>query len=628
MFSQFSSQRLLFFLVFYSVLSLPLSAQQAGSAQTDIKTIELNIPAPPPAWALWERQLLDQLYPAAREFVAKYTNPDGTLIWRDEWPGMDGSDDGYESFYNFPLYAALGGPMAIDSLARFLWEGVTRQFTGYGQVYDEFDAGYDWMHHGESYTYFYFFGLTNPKDRKFRARALKFADLYVEEKYGNYDPKLKIIRSPLTGSKGPRFVNTAEDWVTHRPILANYLLPYEDIPNVASSAAWNDDDKFPFILQALNERMMRGDVPLNLAATSMILNAYMYTGDEKYKTWVEEYVGAWMERVQENNGFLPDNVGLGGRVGEHLNGKKWGGYYGWRWPHGLQNQLEATVIGAGNALLVSGDSSFLQLPRSVIKLVEDQAKEENGRLLVPYRFDDRGWWDYRPMRPKYPSHLWFISRDPADWERAKRLTDPDQWNHTSYNKGKGDSENTASWMGFLEGKNPNFPTEILEANYREALKRLQMIREDQTTPDEQDVHHFFQRNPLILEGLIQLMLGAPNHIYHGGLLHTSVRYFDPEKKRPGIPSDVAALVERITSKSVTLKLVNLHPTEARSVIIQGGMFGEHRIDRVRQVVHYPYQFYTVDKKFFEVKLSPGAIGQLELDLTRFANRPSYDFPWD
>jgi hypothetical protein len=232
------------------------------------------------------------------------------------------------------------------------------------------------------------------------------------------------------------------------------------------------------------------------------------------------------------------------------------------------------------------------------------------------------------MRPKYPSHLWFISRTPAEWERAKRLTDPGKWNHTSYNKGKGDSENTASWMGFLEGKNPDFPAEILEANYREALKRLQMIREDQTTPDEQDVHHFFQRNPVILEGLVQLMLGAPNHIYHGGLLHTSVRYFDPENKRPGIPADVAALVERITSKSVTLKLVNLHPVEARSVIIQGGMFGEHRIDRVRQVVHYPYQFYTVDHKLFEVKLAPGAVGQLELDLTRFANRPSYDFPWD
>ena len=591
------------------------------------KVIQLKEQAPPPEWALWERFLMDALYPAAMEFVRKYTTDDGTLIWRDEWPGMDGSDDGYESFYNFPLYSALGGPMALDSLARHLWEGVTRQFTAYGQVHDEFDAGYDWMHHGESYTYLYFFGLTDPKNQAFKERSLKFAALYMDPKYGNYDPEHKLIRSPLNGSKGPRFVNTAEDWVTHRPILANYLLPYEDIPGIDSSAAWNDDDKFPLILQAMNDRMMKGDVPLNLAATSLMANAYMYTGQTKYKEWIEDYTQAWIRRVAENDGFLPDNVGLSNKVGEHTGGKKWGGYYGWRWPHGLPNQMEATVIGAGNAYLVSGDDSYLSLPKSVIKLVEQQKKSEEGKTLVPYRFDDRGWWDYRPMRPKYPTHLWYISRQQEDWERAKRLTDPEKWHNTQYRKGKGDSENTAPWMGYLEGENPDYPVEILRANYGEVQRRLQMIREDASLPDDQDVHHWLQRNPVILEGLVQLMLGAPNHIYHGGLLHTSLRYFDPANDRPGIPPDVAALVKRITSKSVTVELVNLHPSEKRQVLIQGGMFGEHQIERVRQVMHYPYQFYTIGKPHFQVELGPGAVGQLEIDLRRFQNVPSYRFPW-
>lgn len=616
--------------IFLSLL-LGYGFQYIASAQSTpispIKTISLTEPGAPPSWALWERQLLDFLYPAAQEYLAKYTKPDGTLIWREEWPGMDGSDDGYESFYNFPLYSALGGPMELDSIARHLWEGVTRQFTEYGQVYNEFDAGYDWMHHGESYTYLYFFGLTDPTNEVFKNRSLKFAELYRDPAFGNYDPKLKIIRSPLNGSKGPRFVNTAEDWVTHRPILANYLLPYEDIPGIESSADWNNDDRFPFILDALNTRMMKGDVPLNLASTSMMLNAYMYTGDEKYKKWVVEYTQTWILRVEEHEGFLPDNVGLSGKVGENMGGKKWGGYYGWRWPHGLLNQMEATVIGASNAYLVSGDSSFLSLPKAVIELVEGQGKTENGQLLVPNRFDDRGWWDYRPMRPKYPTHLWYISREAEDWKRAKRLTEPDKWNNTLYKKGKGDSENTAPWMGFLEGKNPDFPVEMLRANYEEVLHRLNMIREDETLPDDQDVHHFFQRNPVILEGLVQLMLGAPNHIYHGGLLNTSVRYFDPANKRPGIPQDVAALVKRITSKSITLELANLHPTESRKVIIQGGMFGEHQIKRVRQVIDYPYQFYTIDNAFFELDLGPGAVGELEIDIKRFVNTPSYRFPW-
>jgi hypothetical protein len=37
---------------------------------------------------------------AGEFFVKRYIREDGTLIWRDEWPGMDGSDDGYERFFN------------------------------------------------------------------------------------------------------------------------------------------------------------------------------------------------------------------------------------------------------------------------------------------------------------------------------------------------------------------------------------------------------------------------------------------------------------------------------------------------------------------------------------------------
>jgi hypothetical protein len=281
-------------LTFFTVISSAFCQESINIP--NLKSIPYNTPAPPPEWALLQRHLMSALYPAAMEFVQKYTREDGSLIWREEWPGMDGSDDGYESFYNFPLYYALGGgPKELDVLSRKLWEAVTRQFTGYGQVYNEFDAGYDWMHHGESYTNFYFFGLADPRDEKMKERAIKFAEMYMDDgtEKSNYDEELKLIRSPLTESLGPRFKNTAEDWVTHRPILANYPLPYDDIPGVESSKDWNNDDKFPFILEAINERMMKGDVPLNLAATSMMLNAYMYTGNKKYKNWVLEYVEAY-----------------------------------------------------------------------------------------------------------------------------------------------------------------------------------------------------------------------------------------------------------------------------------------------------------------------------------------------
>ncbi|WP_154854449.1 hypothetical protein [Cyclobacterium xiamenense] len=601
-------------------------------SQTDsvpLKSVPYGTSAPPPEWALLQRHLMDALYPAAMEFVDKYTLPDGRLKWRTEWPGMDGSDDGYESFYNFPLYYALGGPEEIDALSRKLWEGVTRQFTEYGQIVDEFDAGYDWMHHGEAYTNFYFFGLADPTDKKMRERALKFAALYFDDgtDSSNFDSSLKIIRSPLNGSLGPRMVNTAEDWVTHRPILSNYPLPYDDIPTVSSGKAWNDDEKFALILDALNERMMKGDVPLNLAATSLMLNAFMYTGDERYKTWVLDYVSAWMGRVEENGGIIPDNVGLSGQIGEHMNGNWWGGYYGWKWPHGVRNKLEATTIGASNAYLVSGDDRYLALPNSVIEAISKEGRIENGKKLLPHRYDQRGWYDFRPLQAMYPTHIWYMSRKKEDWDRVMELVDPNEMRELNYVKGKGEERNTATWIGYLAGEVPTYPVDILNATYREMQDRLERIRKDTTTPDQQDVHHWLNLNPVILEGLVQTMLGAPNHIYHGGLLHTSVRYFDPENKRSGIPSDMAALVEQITEAGVSLTLVNLHPTESRKVIVQGGMFGEHHIKRVNQIEVYPYQFDTVNHHFFQAELAPGAVVKLELEMTRFQNAPSYAFPW-
>jgi len=603
------------------------SAHAAEPSRAEIPrltTVEIRTPTTPPEWALWERQILERLYPAAVEFVEKYTRQDGTLIWRDQWPGMDGSDDGYESFYNFPLYYALGGPEEIHQLSRRLWDAVTRQFTHYGQVYQEFDAYYDWMHHGESYTNFYFFGLADPTPDKWRERAVRFAGLYLNEdpEALNYDPVRKLIRSPITGSRGPRLVNTAEDWVTHRPVLAGYPLPYDDIPNVTESSAWVDDAKFPFILQAMNQRMMRADVPLNLTATSLMLNAYMYTADAKYKTWIEEYVEAWMERTRRNGGILPDNVGPSGKIGETMDGKWWGGYYGWRWPHGLFNQVEATLIGASNAYLVSGDPKYLELPRSVFRLVQGKARVENGRVLVPHRHGDQGWYDYRPIDPAHLVCLWSLSQQKQDYQRIEELTNVSSRDTLSYRKGKGDWEHTGAWFAFIEGHDPDYPLQILKATYAETLRRLEMTRNDRTQPAERDVHHWQQRNPVVLEGLVQLMLGSPNHVYHGGLLHCRLFYYDPQRKRPGLPPDVAALVDKITPEGVSVHLVNLHPSQSREVILKAGAFGEHEFTEVR----YGDETTQVERALFQIRLRPGAAGRLQIGMKRFVNRPSYSFP--
>ncbi len=604
-------------------------------AETIVRSEET---APPPDWALQQRHLMACMNEAAVQFVRRYTREDGTLVWRDEWPGMDGSDDGYESFHNFPLFYALGGSEEAHRLSRVEWDAVTRQFTEYGTVWREFDAYYDWMHHGESSIYFYYFGLADPTVAKDRERTLRFAAMYTgdDPEAPNYDPRLKLIRSPISGSRGPRFENSAADWVTHRPILANYPPPFDDIPGCPGPLAdWNDDRIFGEILQRMNERMMRGDVPLNLTATSLITHAYLYTGEEKYRQWVLDYVEAWQERTRANGGIVPDNVGPTGKIGELMGGKWWGGYYGWRWPHGYGHLLEPILIAASNALLLTGDEGWLDFPRSQMDQVWELGREEDApgggrRWVVPYRHGDAGWYDYRPMNPVYPVTLWSLSLAEADRQRVERVRAGATWDAAPGQRGKGEYLHAPYWYRYVEGASPTYPPQIQTAAYREMLRRLDRMRHDDGDPAEWDVHHWQEINPVGTEALVNLTLGAPQVLYHGGLLHAPLRYFDPEARRPGLPDAVAALVSRVTRDAVTVELVNLDLLAPREVTLQAGAFAEHQFTRCRlsppDAAPGPWQ--TIDDRQFQMHLEPAGVARLEIGLRRYARQPTYARPWE
>jgi len=54
-----------------------------------------------------------------------------------------------------------------------------------------------------------------------------------------------------------------------------------------------------------------GDLPQNLLTTSLALNGYMLSGEEKYKAWLLEYVDAWVERMKQNGDIIPVEHRLG-----------------------------------------------------------------------------------------------------------------------------------------------------------------------------------------------------------------------------------------------------------------------------------------------------------------------------
>jgi len=610
-----------------------------------MQTLQASGRSTPPEWAIRQRYLIGEMNRAAPRFVDKYTRPDGTFIWRDEWPGMDGSDDAYESYLSFPLFYILGGSEEIHAMSRRLWTAVTWQFTQFGTVTREFDRYYDWMHHGESYTFLHYFGLADPEHYVDRQRALNFAAMYTGEdpQAPNWDPEHKLIRSPINGSAGPCFEMTAEDWGTLRVILSHYLAPYEDIPGIDSSdpfveADWTNDAVFADILRLMNERMVPGDVPLNLNATSLITNAYLYTGDDKYRQWVLDYLQAWMDRTKANGGLIPDNVGPTGKIGERMGGKWWGGYYGWRWPHGGTVMLEALCNAGCNATLLTGDPSWLDLFRSQADRLWEMRKEEDGQIMIPNRHGDQGWFQYIPHTSSQTlrllMHAYAVGRQQQDMDRIET-----QYGDRPLPKdqplpgcGKAGSFSIHEWFEYISGRNPDFPTRTLDITFAEMRQRLDRIDSDSldwTTwreqDDWQDVHHWQEINPVIPEGLMQMAMGTPTAIYHGGLVHAALRYFDPLTQRPGLPPHVAALVDEVETDYIHVHLVNTDVVEQRQVVLQAGGCAEHEFIDVQSEDRDSAPVAIADRHF-QVCLGPGAQARLRIGLQRLVHQPSYAQP--
>lgn len=179
------------------------------------------------------------------------------------------------------------------------------------------------------------------------------------------------------------------------------------------------------------------------------------------------------------------------------------------------------------------------------------------------------------------------------------------------------------WVAYLDGTNPDFPTAALRADLRSIERRLERMRADDLSPEQRLADNMLNYNPAATEALIQLMMGGMQPSVGGELLNARLRYFDPERRRAGIPPDVAALVSEMTNTRTVVTLVNLSATAARTVIVQGGAYGEHFIEAVTS----PAGRATVDAANFVVELAPRSGATLTLAMRRYAATPTILHPW-
>lgn len=583
-----------------------------GLARAEGTSIEVRTPTSPPSWALLERELIQANAEACELFFKRYFDERGWLECVERWGGDDGPDDAIENLTHWPILYALGAPESIRTMYTRGWEGHLRQYTRArtvdvpmardGMYYKEFPVMFDWLHNGEGLTVFNLMGLGDVHDPAFRARVQRYAGFYMNEDPGapNYDPKHKIIKSLINGSRGPLLRRaTGLDWAGDPIEVENRFKPRHGEDTYAQMLAH---------FEGYNDVV--GDHPSNLSATTLALNAFMLTHNPKYKQWLLDYVDAWRDRARANEGILPSKVGLDGSVGGSV-GPWYGGVYGWDfgYKHPVtgqpvpRNTTHLAFIGFANAYLLTGNDAYLDVWRKHLSAIRSHAKTVDGKKRYPHMRGDQGWYDYQPSPYSAGAdELWYLSMKPEDRELAPR----------------------DGWIRFLDGEAPDYAEQTLRADFGRLRTKVAAIHEDASTPDTRLSDDSLGNNPATVDALLQLVMGGVSPGNRGTVLHCRVRYYDAETRRSGLPPDVAALVEGMTADQTRLRIVNLSSVHPRTVVIQSGAYAEH----VCESVTLDGREVPVNAASFTVRLAPGAGSLLSLKIRRHASVPTLMPPWE
>jgi hypothetical protein len=179
------------------------------------------------------------------------------------------------------------------------------------------------------------------------------------------------------------------------------------------------------------------------------------------------------------------------------------------------------------------------------------------------------------------------------------------------------------WTAYLNGTDPAYPVDALRRDFSVLREKVEEMHRDDMTPDTRMSDDLNPINPVTVDALSQLMLGGLPPGRQGSPLHCRLRYFDPERRRAGVPADVGALVEGMTGDDTTLSLVNLSQVDARTVVVQGGAYAEHQLLSAT----IGGQEINIGHPWFTVRLAAGSGATVTLRMERYANRPTLVHPW-
>jgi len=571
-----------------------------------IVTVQVDSAMAPPEWALKQRMLLEENTRAVLTFHERYHDKRGWLKCKARWSIVDGIDDVMENCGNWPLLYALGADQAVLDAFKKAFDGHIEQFSRkgieyapkWGCVYKEYVTAFDWQHHSEQYSAFNQLTVADPGDRKFAKRIKRFAGFYLNEGLPagaepNFDFTHRIIRSVMTGSRGALMEMEPIYWGNK----------WEEIGSWERMGRWTN---------------IKGDWTENAYAATQAANAFIVSGDEKYRKWVLEYMDAWAARAAENGDIIPANVGLSGKVGEHWDGNWWGAWDGgWKLSNGM-------LAGAENALLLSGDAKYVDVLRRQVKALLAKAVEDKGKMYPPSQYDANGWSGKAQFgRQLVRMYLTDFREEDLKLIEDEMLLHRGEPGKFNYGTGYFYHVDDFAWLFFVLGRNPEFPQRMFQSDIERVRQRTQRVITDKSIDWERRSDHSQEFMPCSTHTLMNLACGGVGVLWDSVPVLTEVWHYDPARNRPGLPQDVGALVDSITKDEVGLQLVNLCQTEPRTVVVRMGAYGQHQCV---QIIHGGKPL-EVNASYFAVKLEPGCGTRLVLKVKRYANKPAAGMPW-
>ena len=149
------------------------------------------------------------------------------------------------------------------------------------------------------------------------------------------------------------------------------------------------------------------------------------------------------------------------------------------------------------------------------------------------------------------------------------------------------------------------------------------MRADTTTPDTRLADDPMRSNPATVANLVRLTMGGLPTGNRTLVLHARLRYFDPDRRRPGLPADVAALVEGLRpTGSVSPSSTSVRSTTAPS---------SSRGGPTASTACGPSPWTAARRSRWAPVVHRGPrprLRRLSVTMDRYATAPSLDFPWN